>query len=153
MACQYYHRDRIRLSLGGQFKIAKVDNENKEVNDMGWEIYPEGIYYLLKKLKKHNKPIYITENGTADAGDEHRQNFIKDHLSFIHQAIDEGVDVRGYFYWSLLDNFEWAEGYWPKFGLYKVDRKTFARQPRPSAKVYGEICKSNSIKISNSPNF
>ena len=85
------------------------------------------------------------ENGLADENDNQRADFIKDHLRYIHKAISEGVDVRGYFHWSLLDNFEWAEGYGPKFGLYTVDKKTFTRRARPSAKMYSDICKNNRI--------
>lgn len=136
----YYHRNRIK---GAKFN----QNENKEVSDLGWEIYPKGIYYVLKKLQKYRKPIYITENGLADNDDDQRKKFITDHLKYVNQAIEEGVDVRGYFHWSLLDNFEWDKGFWPKFGLYEVDRKTFKRTARPSAKVYADICKNNFIKI------
>lgn len=143
---QYYHHDRIKFCLGGPFLIFKAENENKKVNDLGWEIFPPGIYYVLKKLKKYKKPIYITENGTADADDAFREEFIKDHLFYIKKAMEEGVDVRGYFYWSLLDNFEWAEGWWPKFGLYEVDRKTFERQPRSSAFFYAKVCKNNKFR-------
>jgi len=149
IALQYYHHNRMKFSLGGKFIIAKVENENKELTDMGWEIYPAGIYYLLKALKKYNKPIYITENGLSDDKDIKRKKFILDHLKYVHKAISEGVDVRGYFHWSLLDNFEWAHGWAPKFGLYSVDRKTFKRTARPSAKVYSEICKRNRIVIKN----
>ncbi len=123
------------------------NNENKKISDMSWELYPEAIYYVLKDLKKYNKPIYITENGLADALDENRKWFIQESLKNIHKAIQEGVDVRGYLYWSLLDNFEWAHGYDPKFGLYSVDRKTFERKARPSAEVYADICKNNRILI------
>ena len=144
---QYYHHDRIKFALGGPFWIFKVENKNEKVNDVGWDLYPQGIYYVLKKLKKYQKPIYITENGTADAEDEHREEFIKEHLYYIHKAIQEGVDVRGYFYWSLLDNFEWAEGWWPKFGLFQVEEESFRRIPRKSAGVYAEICKNNQVKL------
>ncbi len=144
---QYYHHDRIKFKLGGRFLIAEAKNENKEVTDMGWEIYPEGIYHLLKYVKKYNLPVYITENGIADEDDDQRGKFIINHLRYIHQAISEGVDVRGYFYWSLIDNFEWQHGYKPKFGLYAVDRKTFKRTARPSAKFYSEICQNNFITI------
>lgn len=135
----YYHHDRIVWHP--PFK----KNLDEQVNDRGWEIYPEGIYHVLKSYKKFNKPILILENGTADAGDEHREQFLKDHLYYIHKAIQEGVDVRGYFYWSLLDNFEWAEGFWPKFGLYEVDRNTMERKMRPSARVYADICRTNKV--------
>lgn len=122
-------------------------NLNKETTDMGWEIYPKGIYNVLKYLSKYKKPIIILENGLADSVDRHRKDFIIDHLLYVHKAIEEGVDVKGYFHWSLIDNFEWAAGYKPKFGLHKVDRSTMERTPRPSAEVYGEICKNNGISI------
>jgi len=120
-------------------------NENKKISDMGWELYPGGIYHVLKDLKKYNKPIYITENGLADARDVNREWFIKETLRNIHRAIQEDVDVKGYFYWSLLDNFEWDKGFWPRFGLVEIDYKTMERKIRPSARVYAEICKNNAI--------
>jgi beta-glucosidase len=114
-------------------------NRNESVSDMGWEIYPEGIYHVLKKLKKYNLPIYITENGLADARDAQRTKFITDHLAWVRRAIDEDVDVRGYFHWSLLDNFEWDKGFWPRFGLIEIDYKSLERKIRPSAFAYKEI--------------
>ena len=81
----------------------------------------------------------------ADAKDAHRPKFIREHLYWVHKAISEGADVRGYFHWSLIDNFEWSYGWAPKFGLYAVDRHTFARTARPSAHVYSEICKNNAV--------
>lgn len=143
VAFDYYFHNRI--SCLPPFKV----NKNKEVNDMGWEIYPEGIYYVIKYLSKFKKPIYVMENGIADEDDDQRPEFIKDHLRYIHKAITEGADMRGYFYWSLLDNFEWAHGFGPKFGLYSVDRNTFKRTPRPSARVYAEICKNNKIILNS----
>ncbi|PIR13776.1 beta-glucosidase [Candidatus Falkowbacteria bacterium CG11_big_fil_rev_8_21_14_0_20_39_10] len=144
---QYYFHSRIRLNPFVSWKWFQY-NENKfGLTDMNWEIYPPGIYHVLKDLKKYNKPIIITENGLADADDSRREKFIKEHLRYVHQAIDEGADVRGYFHWSLLDNFEWAEGWWAKFGLYSVDRRTFKRTAKPSAKVYARICKENIIKL------
>src|SRR3989344_1477474 len=110
-------------------------NENKKTSDMGWELYPEGIYHVLNDLKKYGKPIYITENGLADARDVNREWFIKETLANVHKAIREGVDARGYFYWSLLDNFEWDKGFWPRFGLVEIDYKTMERKIRHSARV------------------
>ena len=112
---------------------------------MEWEMFPEGVYHNLIYLKKYNKPIYITENGIADSTDQKRTKFIKDHLYWIWKAIQEGVDVRGYLYWSLLDNFEWAHGFSPRFGLVEVDYKTLERRIRPSAFEYAEICKTNTL--------
>jgi len=144
----YYFHNRIK-----GFKLNQ--NDNKEVSDFDWEIYPEGIYHVLKDLQKYRKPIYITENGVADAKDIHREKFIKEHLRWTHKAIAEGVDVRGYFYWSLLDNFEWDKGFWPRFGLVEMDYsakggsasggKTLERKIRPSALEYAKIAKENGL--------
>lgn len=122
-------------------------NLKKEITDMGWEIYPEGIYHVIKYLSYFKKPIYVMENGLADADDSRRSDFIVNHLRYVHKAITEGADVRGYFHWSLLDNFEWAAGWEPKFGFYEVDRKTFVRKPRPSVDIYKQICKNNKLNF------
>ncbi|KKT38867.1 hypothetical protein A2W54_03685 [Candidatus Giovannonibacteria bacterium RIFCSPHIGHO2_02_43_13] len=140
IGCNYYHHNVLRGLRYNQ-------NKNEMITDMGWEIYPEGIYHVLKDLKKHNKPVYITENGIADSRDIHREKFIKEHLKWAHKAISEGVDVRGYFYWSLLDNFEWSEGFWPRFGLVEVDYKTMERRIRQSAYAYAKIAKENSLEV------
>jgi len=134
----YYFHNRIK---GLKFN----QNKNEETSDLGWEIYPKGIYYVLRELKKYQKPIYITQNGLADAKDEKREKFIKEHLYWIHKAIQEGVDIRGYFYWSLLDNFEWDKGFWPRFGLVEIDYQTLERKIRPSAQEYAKICKNNEL--------
>jgi len=122
-------------------------NENKIVSDFGWEVYPKSLYCVLIDLKKYHKPIYITEHGISDSRDKYRPWFIKECLKYVHRAIAEGADVKGYSHWSLLDNFEWAAGWTQKFGFYEVDRKTFKRTARPSAKVYAEICKNNQLVI------
>ncbi len=90
-------------------------------------------------------PIMITENGVADGDDELRGDYIRDHLAVVLDALSSGVDVRGYFHWTQLDNFEWAEGYAQKFGLYAVDRDTMERTAKPSARVYGAICAARAI--------
>ena len=121
-------------------------NKN-EVSDLGWEICPKGIYYILKDLKKYQKPVYITENGLADADDSRRSKFIIEHLFWTYKAILEKVDVRGYFHWSLLDNFEWDRGFWPRFGLYAIDYQNQQRTIRPSARLYSFICRRNCLII------
>jgi len=136
----YYYRDTVKFVFGGgRFGLIDIKNPNKEISDIGWDIYPEGVYRILKDLKKYGKPIYITENGLADSKDGKRAKFIKEHLCWIHKAIEEGVDVRGYFCWSLLDNFEWDKGFWPRFGLVEIDYKTLERKIRPSAWEYKKI--------------
>ena len=135
----YYFHNVVYASMRGYV----VMNENKHISDMGWEIFPRGIYETLMELKRYNLPVYILENGLADARDDRRADFIREHLRYVHQAIREGVDVRGYCHWSLLDNFEWADGFEPKFGLYSVNFKTFERTPRASASVYADIAQNN----------
>ena len=142
------YQDFIGLNYYFHYRIKELkfnQNKNEKTSDLGWEIYPDGIYYVLKELKKYQKPIYITENGLADAKDEKREKFIKEHLYWIHKAIQEGVDVCGYFYWSLLDNFEWDKGFWPRFGLVEIDYQTLERKIRPSAQEYARICKNNEL--------
>ena len=134
----YYFHNKIKFPF-------RMRNENKIVSDLGWEIYPEGIYHVLKDLKKYNLPIYITENGIADKKDKLRKDFIKNHLRWVWQSIQERVDVKGYFHWSLIDNFEWDLGFEPRFGLVKIDYKTLERKPRPSAFYYSKISKENAI--------
>ena len=115
---------------------------------MGWGVSPEGIFeVVMDAWEKYKKPIYILENGIADGEDKYRAEFVKAHLRALHKTIRKGVDLRGYFYWSLLDNFEWNEGYQMKFGLFEVDRKTMKRTPRKSSQEYAKICKSNEVEI------
>ena len=139
IGCNYY--SRYLIGLGN--KMVKTG----DTSDLGWEIFPKGIYCILKHLGKYKKPLYVTENGIADAQDKQRRNFIEEHLFWTHKAIREGVDVRGYFHWSLLDNFEFPEvrGFWPRFGLVEVDYETMKRNIRPSAHTYAKICKTNTI--------
>lgn len=141
------HQDFIGLNHYFHYRInyGFNKNENKKVSDMGWELYPEAIYFVLMDLKKFNKPIYITENGLADSKDQKRGWFIFESLKNVHRAIEEGVDVRGYLHWSLMDNFEWDKGFWPRFGLLEIDYKTSERKIRPSAKFYRDICLANGM--------
>lgn len=115
-------------------------------SDLGWELFPDAMYYVLMGLKKYRKPIYITENGLADHKDNYRAWYIKNTLVSVHLAISMGVDVRGYFHWSLLDNFEWDKGFWPRFGLVEIDYKTQERNVRQSAKEYAKIIKANGLE-------
>lgn len=114
-------------------------NENQVQTDFGWEYYPESLYHALVELKSYGKPIYITENGIADTSDELRQQFIPAAIAAMERAVIDGAPVRGYFYWSLLDNFEWDKGYWLRFGLVHVDRATQKRTVRESARQYAGL--------------
>ena len=142
IAVNYYVRKRV-----GWFGIVKSKYKEEEISDLGWHLYPSGLEKVLLDLKKYNKPVYITENGLADAQDNRREKYIKDHLFYVHKAIEQGVDVRGYLYWSLIDNFEWDEGFGPRFGLVEIDRENLLRRKvRFSATKYAEICRNNQME-------
>lgn len=113
--------------------------EDEEMTDMPYPIYPEAIYRSIKRVSVLGKPIIITENGVADKKDIFRSKYIDRYLFAVSRAISEGADIRGYYYWSFMDNFEWSEGYDMKFGLYKVDFKTQERSLREGSKHFIEI--------------
>jgi len=124
--------------FGCQPKSQSADG--RPTSDMGWEIYPEGLLAALKAVAKFAKPLYITENGVADAEDSLRPKFLEDHIAVLEKAIKgEKVDVKGYFHWALTDNYEWARGFKMKFGLFAVDLRTKRRKMRGSAKTYKKI--------------
>lgn len=144
----YYTRDRVQfaVSLPATFFGATLKTPNAPLNDLGWEIYPDGITRLIRTVhEKYGKPIWITENGIADTTDAKRPAFVVHHLAGVAKAVSEGIPVLGYFHWSLYDNFEWADGYAPRFGLYAVDYQTQARTLRAGGKLYGEIARTRTI--------
>lgn len=126
-------------------------------SDMGWEIYPEGLIETVRRIDSdYGKiPLYIMENGISLADskylpdgtvdDEERISYIKSHLESCSRAINDGINLRGYYYWSLMDNFEWASGYSKRFGLVKVDSKTLKRSVKRSGKWFGEFIKNHSL--------
>ena len=109
---------------------------------MGWEIYPEGLHRLLMGLKKYRRPVLMCENGIWVPDDAVRWDFIRRHIEQMKAAMQDGVDVAGYLYWSLIDNFEWADGFAPRFGLVEVDYPTQARRIRPSAEKLAQLIRS-----------
>jgi beta-glucosidase len=108
-------------------------------SDVEWAIHPEGLGKMLRFVRRYGLPVYITENGIADREDKIRPGFLKAHLNEIRHALADGIRVRGYYHWSLLDNFEWSEGFGPRFGLFHVDYETFKRTPTGTAAVYREL--------------
>lgn len=113
--------------------------------DFSWDIYPKGFRIVLDEVKTYGLPVVITENGIADSQDTNRARFVLEHLYELGRAKADGLDVRGYFYWSLLDNFEWASGFCPRFGLHTVDRTTAVRKARPSAAVYAGVARTGIV--------
>jgi beta-glucosidase len=144
----YYSRDLVRFSLArsGELFVDRGVPPGAPVSDLGWEIYPAGLGMLLREWSaRSGLPVYVTENGIADAADRLRPRFLVDHLAEVEAALAAGVDVRGYFHWSLLDNFEWAEGYEPRFGLVEVDYATQERRVRPSGELYARIARERAL--------
>ena len=121
------------------------DTKTYRKTDMGWNDAPEHIYDALKILARYGKPIYVSEAGIADKADTHRAAYITRQVEGTLRAIEEGIDVRGHFYWSLLDNYEWAFGFEKRFGLIEINYETLERTVRPSARAYAEICKNNAL--------
>lgn len=144
LSLHYYNRTWITSKFAPITQWYEHDDTGQQ-SDMGWGVYPQGIYEITQAAKKYNVPIIIAENGLPDGRDELREQFIHDHLYWLHRSIEDGADIRGYLHWSLLDNYEWSEGFWPKFGLAEVDRKTMKRRLRPSARAYGRIARANAL--------
>src|SRR6185369_12701249 len=143
LGVNYYYRVHVRdAPTGGPDRpacdigVATVPVSDVDKSGLGWPIEPDGLYATLIGLRTRFPtlpPVYITENGVAytheepPVDDQARVSFITRHVAAVRRAMADGVDIRGYFYWSLLDNFEWARGYDPRFGLVHVDYSTQAR--------------------------
>jgi beta-glucosidase len=121
--------------------------EDAETTLTGWEYYPEAIGEGLRAAATHapGVPLLVTENGIATDDDTRRVAYLRGALTAVHGAIEAGIDLRGYYVWSLLDNFEWAAGYRPTFGIVAVNRTTFERTVKPSAEMLGRIARANEL--------
>ena len=121
--------------------------ETDETTQVGWEFYPQALSRTIRRVARASKgkPILLTENGIATLVDRKRVAFIDGALRAVQACLSDGIDVRGYLYWSLLDNFEWSGGFVPKFGLVGVDRETFARRPKPSGYWLGMVAKRRAL--------
>lgn len=143
----YYFHNKVKLNwrrgyeeMNKNFNKGQMQlSDQNSRSDMGWVLYPEGLHRLLRDLKKYKKPIYVTENGIADSVDNRRPKFLRDSLQAVSNAISDGANVRGYFYWALTDNYEWTEGFGPRFGLVEIDYATQTRKIRKSAEVMKEV--------------
>lgn len=138
----YFH---LRFTDTGSTPHTAGSNQNAhDISDLGWEVYPEGIFDILTDLSD-GIPIYITECGIASTNDDRRNRFLISYLQEVARAIKAGVNVKGFFYWSLLDNFEWHLGFEPRFGLVEMNYASQARNIRPSALTYTDIIQHNGI--------
>jgi len=143
LGLNYYTRWKVKMFAPDPHVAAR----GTTLSDLGWEIFPRGLEQVLMRLRSLDVPIMVTENGVADATDRLRPRALVKTLKHMGRAIARGAKVLGYFHWSLLDNFEWAEGYGGRFGLYRVDFDDFGR-PRTrtrSAEIYGRIARGNAI--------
>jgi beta-glucosidase len=140
-----------------------VDQKRATHTETGWEVFAPGLTRVLTGVKERygNPPVYVTENGAAffdppsldgdRLADPLRIDYLRRHLGAVHAALEQGVDVRGYFVWSLLDNFEWSHGYSKRFGIVHVDFETQARTPKDSAHFYAEVIASNGRVLGDKP--
>jgi len=143
----YYSRHMVRPSFNpGMLFTKTVMKENSQYNDLGWELYPEGLYNVCNAVyKKYKLPIQITENGTCDEKDAFRTEFIYNHVLQIKRLVDDGIPVEKYYHWSLMDNFEWAEGLSKRFGLVEIDYDTQERTVRRSGRFYADLIKNRGV--------
>jgi beta-glucosidase len=148
MGLNYYTRELIRFELGKRTeklserpfpKDAELSESGTLAND------PEGFKACIKWARQFGKPIYITENGVDDSKDDFRRKYLLQHLHAMWHMINHNVPIKGYFHWTLVDNFEWERGWTQKFGLWGLDPATQLRTRRKSADLYSEVCRTNSI--------
>jgi beta-glucosidase len=120
----------------------RVHNPDVRTSDLGWDLSPDHIQFALERLHdKYKKPIIVTENGLADQEDVNRKWWLTKTLIGMQNAMNNGVKLEGYLHWSLIDNFEWDKGRWPRFGLIEVNYRSYERKIRPSAKWFGKVIK------------
>jgi beta-glucosidase len=144
LGINYYTRDHVRTDLKDPSMSKQFVPEGRPTSDLGWDIYPAGLHLALLRWKDLGLPIYVTENGIADAGGARRADYLRAHLYAVERALRDGADVRGYFHWSLMDNFEWAEGYSARFGLYRMehDDPDLERVPTPGVAAFQEYART-----------
>ena len=140
---QYYTRALIDTTSP---TLLAAPRSGAETTQMGWEVHPAGFRQMLDRLAAVGLPVIVTENGIATEDDDQRVRYLAAHLGELAAALAAGTDVRGYLYWTAFDNFEWAQGYRPRFGLVEIDRDhDLARRPRPSAALFSEVIRTGSL--------
>lgn len=144
LGVHYYYKQEIKTELVRDI-LTKEDPHKIETQGLGRIYYPPGLYEILLRFKKYDVPIYITEIGIPDGDKVSRDRFVREHVRELYYAIEAGVDVRGIYYWALLDSFEWTEGYDARFGLIWVDFETQERSIKQDAWEYAAIAKCNCV--------
>ncbi len=146
LGINYYTRSHLKFVAGKPFvQFEFRDVHQRGLTDIGWEYYPEGFGRLLRTLKRYDKQVWVTENGIDDRTGLRRTKFIHDHLNQVLDARADGVDVQSYLHWSLLDNFEWLEGWGPRFGLYRVDFQTLERTATPACDYFRSVVDTRTV--------
>ncbi len=143
----YYTRIHIRFNPFRKMgvELRHLDLDGYGLTDIGWEIHPHGLEKVLRYASKLKVPLIITENGIATHDNEKKIKFMKKHIDVVEKCIKDGLDIKGYFYWSLIDNYEWLQGLDARFGLYKVDFDTLKRKPTNAAAYYSFLIKSRNF--------
>ena len=139
LGINYYTRDMVRADLGSASLSQLTYRKGRAVNDLGWDLYPDGLHSFLTRFAAYGWPMVVTENGLADRSGKLRTPYLVQHVTAIERAIRDGADVRGYAHWSLMDNFEWAEGYDAQFGLFTIEPGTLRRVPTESVAPFKAI--------------
>ncbi|HEY7711800.1 MAG TPA: glycoside hydrolase family 1 protein [Candidatus Entotheonella sp.] len=153
LGLNYYTRTVVRSTgIGLSAVLGRACHEPHHVDqgplsDIAWEVYPAGLSRVLDKYTALGLPLLITENGIATQDEDLRSTFLHRHLVRLGEALERGVPVTGYLYWSLIDNFEWAEGSRARFGLAAVDYQTQQRSPRPCADLLAQVCQTRCIQV------
>jgi len=145
LGMNYYFHHRLVKSSGVIPNFLDPIHEKRERNDLGWEVHPEGLFQVIMSLNHYQKPMMITECGIATESEHVRQRHMMKVLKEVSHAIGAGANMIGFMYWSFMDNFEWADGFTPRFGLVEIDYKTQKRIPRNSAWLYKKIIQENQI--------
>jgi beta-glucosidase len=144
LGINYYTRELVVGQLGGATPYKSASAPGRPRNDLGWEIYPEGLYRLLVRYARAGWPLIVTEVGVADGRDVNRADFLRAHIYAVDRARAEGIAVGGFIYWSLIDNFEWSHGYRGHFGLYSINfaDPILTRRPTAAVAVFQEAARN-----------
>jgi beta-glucosidase len=148
LGIQYYTKDIVSFNLleAGQLFGRRYYPADADLSERGYIANrPEGLFEALKWGRQFNVPLIVTENGVEDASDQIRPRFLVQHIHQVWRAVNFNWPIKGYFHWTLVDNFEWERGWTQRFGLWELDVETQKRRKRPSADLYAEICRENGL--------
>ncbi len=143
----YYYRQYVKAGFGLLGRECREAHHPEQKNFLGWNVSAPGFLHVLVSLKRYSRPLLITENGTAEKDPAMYEPFLTGHIRALASAMAAGVDCRGYLWWALIDNFEWDQGFGPRFGLIDIDYQSFSRTIKPFARKYSQIIRENAVII------